>query len=448
MAKNYWIKQGSFSFLANIAAMGFAFVTFLFLVRVLSKDLFGVWVLYLTVTSFAEMARQGFVQNGLISFCTKHKEEYRNIISAGLVLNLITGLGAALILIIISKWLAKIWETEQLVSLLLIYPLYVATYGTQMVFQFIQNANQKFQGILTANIIYGATNLMLIVLYWWYNQQIVLAHLVYIQCIAASIAILFSLFYARHMLTFGKPQKKWIKELFQYGKYVFGTNFSSMLLNKMDILMLGYFINPIAVATYNVASRMNNYIEVPMNSIASIVFPKISERYAAEGKNAVRYLYERSVGLMLAIIVPIVIGVLIFSKIIILLLAGKGYDEAVPVLVILTCMAIAKPWGRLFGIALDATGNPKINFRMLVLSLTINVLTNLLLIPTFGIMGAAYATLISVVITISIGQMIVYRMFHVKSYHAFIYMFRFYKEWFIKALIILKIKKPEYHEQL
>tara|TARA_B100000809_G_C15090950_1_gene513181 strand:+ start:417 stop:1754 length:1338 start_codon:yes stop_codon:yes gene_type:complete len=443
MAKNYWIKQGSFSFLANIAAMGFAFITFLFLVRVLSKDDFGVWVLYLTVTSFAEMARQGFVQNGLISFCTQNKDDYDEIITAGLVLNVVAGLLGALVIAIIANWLGSIWGVEKLPNLLWLYPLYVITYGTQMVLTFIQNANQQFKVILIANIIYGVSNFSMVIAYWFYFESIVLSHLIFIQCISALLAMVYSLIKARSMFTFGKVTKKWVGKLFHYGKYVFGTNFSSMLLNKMDIIMIGFFITPIAVATYNVASRMNNYIEVPMNSIASIVFPKISERYKKEGVDAVRYLYERSTGLMLAIIIPAVLGVVVLAKPIILLLAGKEYLEAVPVLMILTCMAIVKPWGRLFGITLDATGNPKINFRMLLLSLAINVITNLILIPTFGMIGAAWATFVSVVVTIGIGQVVVYRMFQVKFYHAFIYMFRFYKEWFHKALVILKLKEVE-----
>jgi len=443
MAKNYWIKQGSYSFLGNIATMGFAFITFLFLVRVLSKDEFGVWVLYLTVTSFAEMARQGFVQNGLISFCTQNKDDYNEIITAGLVLNIVTGLIGAFIIAVIANWLGSIWEVEELPLLLWLYPIYVATHGTYMVLVFIQNANQKFKGILIANAIYGAINFSLVVGYWFYYENIVLSHLIFIQCIAGSVTILYTVITAKSMFTFGKLTKRWLTKLFHYGKYVFGTNFSSMLLNKMDIIMIGYFISPIAVATYNVASRMNNYIEVPMNSIASIVFPNISERYKEEGIDAVRYLYERSTGLMLAILIPAVVGVVIMAKPIILILAGKEYLAAVPVLIILTCMAIVKPWGRLFGITLDATGNPKVNFKMLLLSLLINVITNLILIPIFGMKGAAWATLLSVVVTIGIGQIVVYRMFQVKFYHAFIYMFRFYKEWVNKALVLLKIKKVE-----
>jgi len=312
-----------------------------------------------------------------------------------------------------------------------------------MVLTFIQNANQNFKGILIANIIYGVSNFSMVVTYWFLYESIVLNHLIFIQCISSVLAVLYVTVTAKSMFTFGKLTKKWLGELFHYGKYVFGTNFSSMLLNKMDIIMIGYFITPIAVATYNVASRMNNYIEVPMNSIASIVFPKISERYKAEGVDAVRYLYERSTGLMLALIIPAVLGVVIFAEPIVLILAGREYLDAVPVLTILTCMAIVKPWGRLFGITLDATGNPKINFRMLLLSLIINVITNLILIPLFGMIGAAWATFLSVVVTIGIGQVVVYRMFKVKFYHAFIYMFRFYKDWFVKALIIVKLKKVE-----
>ena len=75
MSKTNWIKKGSHSLLANIVFIGFAFLTFMLLVRIYSPKEFGIWVMYLTVTSFAEMGRIGIVQNGLIKFITSSKND-------------------------------------------------------------------------------------------------------------------------------------------------------------------------------------------------------------------------------------------------------------------------------------------------------------------------------------------------------------------------------------
>ena len=66
---------------------------------------------------------------------------------------------------------------------------------------------------------------------------------------------------------------------------------------------------------------------------------------------------------------------------------------------------LVKPLGRVFGLTLDAIGQPQVNFQMLMISLVINVSMNLILIPVYGVMGAAIATSSSILITVSIGQL-------------------------------------------
>ena len=82
-----WIKAGSYSLLGYGAQLGFAFVSFLVLVRILPEYEFGVWVLYLTLTSFAEMGRLGLLQNAVVKFCVEHEEEYEQVLSTGFWLN-------------------------------------------------------------------------------------------------------------------------------------------------------------------------------------------------------------------------------------------------------------------------------------------------------------------------------------------------------------------------
>ena len=75
-------------------------------------------------------------------------------------------------------------------------------------------------------------------------------------------------------------------------------------------------------------------------------------------------------------------------------------------------MAIAglvKPWGRLFGVTLDAVGKPDWNLKMLIFSMFVTVLFNILLIPRFGTEGAAVATTTAIFLTIGLGQILLRR---------------------------------------
>jgi O-antigen/teichoic acid export membrane protein len=67
--------------------------------------------------------------------------------------------------------------------------------------------------------------------------------------------------------------------------------------------------------------------------------------------------------------------------------------------------------------ALDASGKPEVNLQMLALSLAINVVANALLIPIWGLVGAAAATSLSTVLTILIGQIRIRKYLEVVSFH-------------------------------
>lgn len=436
MSKNSWLKAGSFSLLANIAQLGFNFLAFLVLVRMLSQDDFGIWVLYLTLTSFAEMTRMGFVQNGFVKFYTESDDRgKREWISTAFILSTLVGLAGALVLWGLSFFLADLWSADILIQIIPWYILYAFLFGSLKLTEFVQIAKQDFRGVFIANVLYGVFFLGSILYYWYFELSIELYMLIILQSIAALIALGFILLYQTSYFRFGAFNQAFFWKLFHFGKYVFGTNFSSMLFNRMDVMMLGAFINPIAVSLYNVASRVNNYMEVPMNSLAQVIYPRIAEKQA-ESLAEVGKLYEKSIALLLLVTIPASIFVFIFAEPIVIILAGREYLEATLVLKILVIAGLIKPWGRLFGITLDAIGQPVLNFRMLMLSLVINIILNATLIPIMGLEGAAIATLLAIWITIILGQILLSKRLKIDHFN----IFRLMIEYIQSGTSLLKVK--------
>ncbi|MFW6348160.1 MAG: hypothetical protein ACOC2C_06085, partial [Cyclonatronaceae bacterium] len=63
--KNYWFTSGAFSMMHRGVDFVLGFLGFMLLVRILSQEAFGVWVLLITIVSIVDIARIGFLQNGL-----------------------------------------------------------------------------------------------------------------------------------------------------------------------------------------------------------------------------------------------------------------------------------------------------------------------------------------------------------------------------------------------
>lgn len=398
------LKSSSYSLLGYAAQLGLAFISFLLLVRAMSPYDFGVWVLFLTPISFAEMGRIGLTQNAVVKFHIEHREKKTSILSAGLFLNTLCTLLLSLLLITISFPLAHLWSAPELPQLMLWYPVIALVHGTARYFDAIHMAQQDFRGIFWSKSLYGSFFILGIIWVWWKQGMVSIHYLPLLQLLAAIPSLLIYVLYRRTYLAFGKVEVVWIRKIFHFGKFVLGTNFSSMFFNKVDLLMLAFFLNPIAVGLYNVATRITNYMEVPMSGISQAIYPRLAQVGKEQGYLKVGALYERSVGYLLALTIPIVFIVFFFPEPIIRLVAGEQYLASAPILSILVIAVLVKPWGRLFGITLDAIGKPKSNFYFLLAGLVLNIILNGIFIQFWGLRGAAFATLLSLWTFVIAGQ--------------------------------------------
>lgn len=421
-----WMKAGSYSLLGYGAQLGFAFVSFLVLVRLLPEYEFGVWVLYLTLTSFAEMGRLGLLQNAVVKFCVEHEEDYHHIQSTGFWLNSIGSIVLGSILLLLSIPLSRLWSAPELAQLMWWYIPWALVNGTARYFDFAHMVHHDFKGIFWSKFCNGATLLLTIVALWQWQGELRLAQLPILLVLAAIPAVLVFALYRRDYLRWGKYSKEWAKRILHFGKYVLGTNISSMLFNKMDLMMVGFFLNPAAVAIYNVATRVTNYLEVPMSGISQVIYPKIAMANSQGSKQDVSALYEKSVGVIVALILPLVIVVLGLSEWVVTLIAGSSYAAAAPLLNVLVLAVMIKPWGRLFGITLDAMGKPQLNFLLLALGLLLNIVLNALFISWWGLQGAAFATLVAMITLVVTGQILIERILPISQGNIFRQILRVY----------------------
>ena len=212
-----------------------------------------------------------------------------------------------------------------------------------------------------------------------------------------------------------------------------------MIFNGIDQMILGIMLNPIAVALYNTVLRIINAFEVPLSSISAIVFPQSSKRSVEQGKEAVKYLYERSVGSLIGMIIPVVIGTLLFAKEIIWFIAGEKYFDAIPILQVAIFIALFMPYQRQFGVIMDSIGKVKVNFMTILITTLINIITDYLFISVYGVIGAAYGTLSALIIAFVFTQVILHKEINTNPLNTFIYAWKFYTDGM--KIVISKLSK-------
>jgi len=425
-----------------MAVLIFGFGSFYLLIRHLPQYEFGVWALFLTITTIIEMSRNGLIQNGLIKLLTSHEASQANqIINASWIVNLVYSVVVFLLLLSASPLLNKVFDSNELGDMFMYYGITILLLIPFSQFNYIQQSKFSFSGIFWSTVIRQSSFFLAVLVIYLSEYQITLVQLVEIQAICTLLGLIIAFFSAKKFL-----QTAWdwnwaiTKKVLQFGKYVMGTNLCSLLYKSMDQLSVGYFLSANFVAIYNAAVRMSNLIEYPSTAIAEVVYPQSAFRTSQGGDSAARSLYEKSVGLTLAITLPVIFLTICFADYIIYFIAGPEYAGAANILRVTMLFGLFTAFTRQFGTVMDSSGRPEVNFRMLLFILIVNIFSNYFFIRYAGVMGAAYGTLLSHVIFFFISQYYLAKVFKVQLSRVFSSMVQYYGFGFSFLGKTLKIK--------
>jgi lipopolysaccharide exporter len=427
---HYWLKSGAYNLAQNVQSLIFGFGGFYLLIRLTDKESYGIWALFLATTTIFETARSGLIQNALIKFLSAApKEEHQEIISASVFLNAVLMIIALIVNFAMAGFLARLWHYPALVPMFYAYSFVYIGQGALSQLQWIEQANLSFAGVFLSGVIRQGGPFVYILSCAIFHFNLSLLTLVYATFISTFLATALQYFFVRNYLTpLSKPDMQRVKDLFNYGKYVFSTSISVVLIGTINQVMLGTIMTPAAAGSYNVIARITNLTDMPINALSTLLFPQSSKRFASQGAESGKYLYEKSVGVSLALTIPALLVVGLFPQFVLRIIAGSKYLDIAPLLYIVAVGSLFTPFNRLFGTILDSTGKPQVNFIIVVLfALTESVLTYYLIIA-FGLGGAIYATNISGALFFAIMQIILHRYFKVNFLNAFRYAAKFYPE--------------------
>ena len=409
--------------------------------RVLDKESCSVWVIYMTITAFIEIGRTGLLQNGLMTFLNQTPQyEHAKINKASLFLNLSLSVLVVLLLLTCSGWLGTFYKSNELTQLLTIYAVTTFIMSALYQFNFIQQANMDFKGLFWSSFVRNGS-LFFYILYLKVSESTFsLTNLAIVQFLAAIPAAFVAYSFAKKYFSLKAALDwTWVKKLLQYGKYTFGTNLSTMAYKNVDKMMLGKLLLG-TLSTYDLSIKINNLAEVPTTTLAAILFPQSARRTNTEGIEGAKYLYEKSVGVLMALIVPVVLFILIFADVIVWIIGSEKYASSAPILRLTIFYGIFMAFAMQFGTIMDSVGKPRLNFYITTLGAVVNLTCNYFFIHWFGLFGAAYGSLVAMTFMFFIMQTTLKGLFNVQILNTFHYMVSFYKDIWQKGKQLIQPK--------
>jgi len=167
-----------------------------------------------------------------------------------------------------------------------------------------------------------------------------------------------------------------------------------VFLGWLDSFILGIYVEDDAIGIYGVALKLAMICSFSMEAINSGLAPKVANLYRQGKMQEFKKLIHFVTLLNFLITVTIVIGIIITNKWL-LGLFGEEFKTGTTVLLILCSVHLINSAMGSAAIIMQMTGYQKQYKNIALMALGINLGLNFLLIPPYGITGAAIATAVS-----------------------------------------------------
>ena len=363
----------------------------------------GIYSLASSVTRIGEVFGRAGLHSGVMRFVSRLDKEteietVRQRILSGLKLGLLFGIVIMILQIALADWLAfELFKSSDLLKTVLIISAVSLPFATIMAISAFATQGYKLlkYKVMVLNIIRPAIMLVcVLVSISFFTIDAAVKYPLLISAVFSSFAAIIFL----NKLTNIKISQIFSgvidKELLRFSYPLMFVTILGTLMHWMDILMLGYFTDTTTVGLYHPAARTAGLLRTVLLAFMGIFAPMMSDYHRQGDVGEMGKLYKLIVRWIVSLSLPLAIIIIIYSKKI-MLLFGVEYLSASNVLMVLTTAAFIQTLFGGGGQTLTMTGFTKVNLFNSIIVVLINISLNLLWIPQYGIIGAAYATLIS-----------------------------------------------------
>jgi len=176
---------------------------------------------------------------------------------------------------------------------------------------------------------------------------------------------------------------------------MFGVTMSNALIAHFDVLMLNHYTNNETVGTYSIYAKITAASLLVTHSINSMLAPTIASLHTKEKSKELRSYVKKSTLIAFCSTVGLTGCILLVHRPL-LAYFGDVFMENVNAFYIMLASSIITSFFGSVGFFLNMTGQQISFFRIMILASGVNILLNVLLIPVWGILGAAISTAICV----------------------------------------------------
>jgi O-antigen/teichoic acid export membrane protein len=418
-------KGAGISFSGKITGTGIKYLTQVIIARFLGTELFGLYALGIVLCQVGEtLARMG-LQSGTVRYTSIHNStrdlpRLKGVLQQATGIPLFGGSILGIAFFLSSKFIAEgIFAEPSLTPVLRVIAIAIPLGASMNVTAFASTGFQTTKYMIyVTGLLHPISNLLLVVLLCALGLGLYGAVAAWVA--AAFIGLSVSIYFIRKIF----PADSWkgIKSIVEAGKLLrfslplaFG-GFLGFILLWMSTLMLGYYRSAYEVGIFRAASQTALLLIIILNSLNSIFSPMIADLFHKEDQNKMERIFKLTTRWSFSSTLPLFIIIWAGGQHILHIFGQEFVSGWLPLVILAGGQLVNAGTG---GIAymLIMSGHQYHKLFGDVLLVILNFLLNIVLVPRWGLLGAAVATSISMASVNLLRVVQVYVLLKVHSYN-------------------------------
>jgi O-antigen/teichoic acid export membrane protein len=393
--KKNFIKGSLITSVGTASSMVFHFFSIMIITRSITKEEFGIFALIIVISNFLNIISGFGLEISLVKFISSAKDwERRSTFIPTLIIRITFISVISILIILFGSYLMSLFSFTATDLLYVIFTLFVLSSFRELFYNLLQGMNlfKRYASVQIITSVLRVTGLLVIVLI----NELTLKYVLFVELgvIAFAVLLLLALIPYKEVFHWDVNIKNIIRIL-RFSIPLYFTNILSFIYNQASIFIIGAYLNPVSIASYDVARKIPAAGRREFRSFIVVFYPNLSKLFSKGERDAALKLMNKSLFTFSTAISLMVLVSFLFNKEIITLLFSDKYLDSSLAFSLLMVAFYLKAMSIIMGYSLVSAGMPFITLRVSIASSALSLFGALLMVPLWGFMGAVYSLLLA-----------------------------------------------------
>ncbi len=374
--------------------MLFLFVESIIVARLLSQDSFGTYVLLLAAVNVLVIVADFGMKASVIHMLARDDEAQAPlVVGCSILFRLVVVVLLSVALLFVASIMGDQGNKESWTGYVGWLPLMFALASFDELLFAILQGFRSYRSMTLSQVIRCITRPGLTALFLG-PMQLGIDGLIYSWALsfAASVAFQFAVLPVPRRLVFSRDI---LRGMLGFGLPMQLTRVLWFAAGRLHVVLLGAFAGPAAVASFAVAARIPDAIQTLTESFQRVYFPTIVSLLASGRRDSAEMMFTRSLRLVSFACAFVAIGGFIFRDEIVSLVFSDKYSSSALVFGLLMLAFHMTVAVNVMGYTLVGSGFPARSLTVDITRTLISGIGDLLLITPLGVLGSAFAAILS-----------------------------------------------------